>query len=88
MLDGLMGLPVNTRRRLAKALETGLLGPPYSDGMLRSVLGIRDSDTSVFAAVRELEELGISGSAAAAWITALDNARDLRSACPRYQKGV
>ena len=72
MLDGLVGLPINIRRRLAKALETGLLGPPYSDAMLRSVLGIRDSDTSVFAAVRELEELGISGPAAAAWITALD----------------
>ena len=80
MRDGLVGLPINIRRRLAKALETGLLRPPYSDAMLRSVLGIRDSDTSVFAAVRELEELGISGPAAAAWITALD---DVTSKIPK-----
>ena len=70
MVDSLVGLQVNIRSHPAKALETGLLAPPCSDGMLRSVFGIRDKDTSVFAAVRKLEELGISGSAVAAKLLA------------------
>ena len=74
MIDALLGLPAHVRRRLAGALEAGLLAVPYSAASLRSVLGMPNDGEEIVAALLELERLGISGPAAAAWIRTVDEA--------------
>lgn len=71
-IEALLDLPVHLRKRLASALESGLLSPPCSLGSLRSALGLRDGGEEVREALAELERLGISGRAAGAWIRGLD----------------
>jgi phosphatidylserine/phosphatidylglycerophosphate/cardiolipin synthase-like enzyme len=73
MIDMLLELPEHIRKRLVAALESKLLESPYSPGSLRSVLGIRDECESVSGALLDLERLGISGPAAAAWIKTADS---------------
>lgn len=73
MIDALLGQPADRRKRLASALETGLLAPPYTPSSLRSVLGSADGE-AVVTALTELERLGITGPAAAAWIRTVDAA--------------
>ena len=72
MIDTLLSLPSHLRERLASALETALLAPPYSDTSLRSVLGNLEGIEAVIEALRELERLGISGRGAAAWLRAVE----------------
>jgi len=74
MIDDLLILPDYLRKRLASALESGLLAPPYAAAALRSILGIRESGEKLAGALLELERRGISGQAAAAWIHAVDEA--------------
>ena len=74
MIDALLDLPHHLRKRLASALDAGLLAPPHSAATLRSVLGLRDGGEDVVEAVLELERLGISGPAAAAWIRTVEEA--------------
>jgi len=73
MTDALLDLPDHVRKRLASALESGLLSPPYSATSVRSVLGIRN-DEDIVQALLELARLGIHGPAAAAWIRTVDKA--------------
>jgi phosphatidylserine/phosphatidylglycerophosphate/cardiolipin synthase-like enzyme len=68
VIDTLVDLPTHLRSRLATALDAGLLGPPYAIAALRSVLGLREGGEAVAEALRHLEQLGIAGRAAAAWI--------------------
>jgi phosphatidylserine/phosphatidylglycerophosphate/cardiolipin synthase-like enzyme len=63
-----------TCKRLASALESRLFAAPYSATSLRSVLGIREGGEDVVGAVLELERLGVSGPAAAAWIRTVEEA--------------
>jgi len=74
MIDALLDLPDHLRKRLASALDSGNLAPPYPAAMLRSVLGIREGGEDVVGAVLELERLGVSGPAAAAWIRTVEKA--------------
>ncbi len=74
MIEALVGLPAHLRKRLASALESGLLTPPYSTMSLQSVLGSREGDEDLLGALRELEQMGISGLAAAAWIRTVEEA--------------
>ncbi|MCK4302886.1 MAG: DISARM system phospholipase D-like protein DrmC [Candidatus Eisenbacteria sp.] len=74
MTDALLTLPAHLRRRLVQALESGLLAMPCSEVALRSALGLREGGEAVVAALGELEELGVAGPAAAAWIRALEDA--------------
>lgn len=73
MTDDLLDLPDHVRKRLASALESGLLSPPYSATSVRSVLGTRE-DENILRGLLDLAQLGISGPAAAAWIRAVDKA--------------
>jgi len=73
MTDKLLDLPDHVRKRLAGALESGLLSPPYSATSIRSVLGIIESQ-DMLQALFDLSQLGISGPAAAAWIRTVDKA--------------
>ena len=72
MIGALFDLPAHLRKRLASALDSGLLAAPYSAASLRSVLEIRESGEEVVDALLELGRLGISGPAAAAWIRTTD----------------
>ena len=74
MLDALLTLPAHLRRRLAGALESGLLVTPYSPASVRSVLGLREGSEDVVVAMGALERMGISGPASAAWIRTVEKA--------------
>lgn len=74
MTQALLTLPSHLRQRLAKALESGLLSPPWSETRLRSALGLREGGKEVLEALNELEQLGVSGRAAAVWIRSLEEA--------------
>ena len=78
-MNALLGLPTNLRERLASALRTGVLGPPYSSVALRAALGDSTSRPGVREALQELHEMGVSGSAAAAWIKAASDAIEARA---------
>jgi hypothetical protein len=72
MIDALLDLPSHLRHRLSRAIESGLLAGPLSAASMPSVLGIQKGGEDVIGALRELERLGISGSAAAAWIRTIE----------------
>lgn len=72
MTGALIGLPSHVRRRLAGALESGLLAPPFNPASLRSTVGF--SSEAVVLALREWERLGVSGRAGAAWLRSLEEA--------------
>src|SRR3990172_663298 len=74
MIDAFLDLPAHLRKRLASALESGLLGTPASAASLRAVLRVRAGGEDIAAALLELERLGISGSATAAWIRTVEEA--------------
>ncbi len=73
MTDRLLDLPDHIRKRLAGALGSGLLVPPYSPASVRSVLGIGEC-RDILQALLDLGQLGIAGPAAAAWIRTVDKA--------------
>ena len=74
MIDALLDLPDHLRKRLASALDSGFLSPPYSIAALRSVLGIKEGGESVVETLIELERLGVCGAATAAWIRTVEEA--------------
>lgn len=67
-MNELLGLPANLRQRIASGLATGTLRPPYPIITLRSVLGESVDRPRVREALLELDALGLTGRAAAAWI--------------------
>ncbi len=74
MIKALAYLPAHLRKRLCSALEAGLLSSPYSGKSLVSVLGTEVGEFGIAGALLELEQLGISGQAAAAWVRTVDEA--------------
>lgn len=72
MIDALIALPSALRRRLAQALDSELLSPPYTLASLRSTVGIEDE--GVLDALREWERLQVSGKAGAVWLRSLEAA--------------
>ena len=80
MIDALLDMPSHLRKRLASALDAGLLATPLSAASLRSVLGSQEGGEDVVGALFALERLGISGPAAAAWIR---TAEEVSSRVPR-----
>src|SRR5262245_49086703 len=74
MIDALLDMPAHLRKRVARALEAALLVTPYSAGSVRSVLGLREGGEDIVSALVALERLGISGSAAAAWMRTIEQA--------------
>jgi cardiolipin synthase len=65
MIEALLELPANLRERLARALEAGLLGPPYSETALRAALNATEGVGRACKALRQLADRGISGPAVA-----------------------
>ena len=71
MIEALTSLPRHLRERLVSALDSGLLPPSCSAAAVRSVLGLRAGGEQLLAGLTELERMGISGPAAAAWLRAV-----------------
>jgi len=71
MTGALFALPAHVRRRLAGALESGMLAAPYSAGAVGTALGVSDG-TDIVGALTELDRNGITGAAAAAWIRSVE----------------
>ena len=74
MTGALFALPAHLRRRLADALDAGVLGVPSTLSSLQSVLGVREGGKEVIAALTELMGMGMSGPACAAWIRTVEEA--------------
>jgi phosphatidylserine/phosphatidylglycerophosphate/cardiolipin synthase-like enzyme len=74
MSNMLLDLPSHLRDRLVSALESGLLGPSPTLASLCSVLGNRENAEDITTFLVELGRLGISGSAAAAWLRTVERA--------------
>lgn len=70
----LLALPAHLRRRLAGALDAGLLAAPFSAATVRSALGLRDGAGAVAEALEAWSRLGVSAAAAAEWLRSLDQA--------------
>jgi len=74
MIEALLDLPVNLRKRLAAALDSGLLAVPSPLASVRAVLGIGERAEVVVGVLAELERMGVPGPAAAAWLRSLEAA--------------
>jgi phosphatidylserine/phosphatidylglycerophosphate/cardiolipin synthase-like enzyme len=74
MIDITRDVPSHIRKRLVAALETGLVTPPYESASMRRALAVSEGCDGIIATLCELERLGISGLAAAAWIRTVDDA--------------
>lgn len=74
MIDALLELPTHLRRRLAGALESGIVGTPYSPASLRSVLDLREGAEKVVEALDQLDRMGIRGAVSGAWIRTVEEA--------------
>ena len=68
----LLALPAHLRRRLADALDAGVLTVPSSLASLQSVLGVQVGGEDVVAALAALMRMGMSGPACAAWIRTVE----------------
>ncbi|MEX2555584.1 MAG: DISARM system phospholipase D-like protein DrmC [Actinomycetota bacterium] len=68
----IIDLPPHLKKRLAGALDSGMLTEPFAPGAVRSVLGVSEGIDDVCAALLELTKLGIMGRAAGAWIRTVD----------------
>ena len=74
MTQALLSLPSHLRKRLAAALESGMLAAGASASAVRSALGMREGGEEIAEALADLERLGITGPASGAWIRAVDEA--------------
>lgn len=74
MTDAVLELPAHLRRRLASALESGLLAPPYSAVSLRAVVGLGENAEAIVALLDQLATVGISGAGAALWVRSVEGA--------------
>ena len=70
--DGIMALPQHLRGRLASALEAGTLRSSSSVFALRAALGLRNGGNDVLADLTDLDRIGVSGRAAAAWLRTVE----------------
>lgn len=72
MTQALLDLPTHLRRRLAQALESGVLAAPFTAHALRRVLGVGEVAVGLIAALERWEALGVSGPAKAEWLRSLE----------------
>ncbi|WP_420618554.1 DISARM system phospholipase D-like protein DrmC [Candidatus Poriferisocius sp.] len=69
-------IPAHIRRRLAAALENGLLPETPTPITLESVLGLRHGAEQITSDLEALARLGIRGKAASGWIRTIEQAID------------
>lgn len=72
MTRALFDLPAHLRRRLAQALESGVLAAPFTPQSLRRVLGLGEVAVGLIVALERWEGLGVAGPAKAEWLRSLE----------------
>ena len=72
MSDVVLDLPPHLRRRLAGALETGLLDPFSSLAAVRAVVGSRERADDVVLALEQFRKMGLSGPAGSTWMQSIE----------------
>jgi phosphatidylserine/phosphatidylglycerophosphate/cardiolipin synthase-like enzyme len=72
MMEALRNIPPHLRKRLASALESRLLAPPYTITSVRAVLGEWEGVEPLIGDLLEMDRLGVPGPAAAVWIRMAD----------------
>ena len=70
VIDTLLEIPSHVRGRLASALESGLLAPPWTAMAIRATVG-GGCEEPILEVLREWERLGVSPVAGAAWLQSL-----------------
>lgn len=65
MIDPLLALPAHLRERLARALDSGQVEPPYGRGSVRAALNSSEQIEAICAALTRLGERGVPGPAIA-----------------------
>jgi len=73
-VDAIVGMPVHLRRRLASALRTGSLVPPYDVMAVTFAIGTSDGADAVAAELAGMDREGLSGSGAAGVLERIDMA--------------
>ena len=72
MTEALLALPAHLRKRLAQALDLGMLAPPYGTSAVVAALRGASDGKLVAGALAELHGLGVSGRGCAAWLRGID----------------
>ena len=70
VIDTLLDIPSHVRGRLASALESGLLAPPWTAMAIRAAVG-GGCEEPILHVLREWDRLGVSPVAGAAWLKSL-----------------
>ncbi len=71
MIEPLLALPAHLRERLAAALETGTISPPFADASLRAVLGPSVDLEPVRRALCGMGGAPVAGAWLACWLRGL-----------------
>ena len=70
VIETLLEIPSHVRGRLASALESGMLVPPWTTMAVRATVG-GGYDEPILHVLQEWERLGVSPAAGAAWLKSL-----------------
>ena len=82
VIDTLLDIPSHVRGRLASALESGLLAPPWTAMAIRAAVG-GGCEEPILHVLQEWERLGVSPVAGAAWLKSLRLA-EARTSAPDF----
>ena len=80
MTEVLLALPAHLRKRLERALDTGMVAPPYRPAAVDAAVGGASESEAVAKALAELHSLGVSGRGCAAWLRGFDQVASRRAA--------
>lgn len=74
MSNPALDLPTHVRRRLAGALESGLLDLSSSRSVVQAVLGAAADAEEVLLALQQFRQMGLSAPASSTWIKSAESA--------------
>ena len=80
MTEVLLALPAHLRKRLERALDAGMVAPPYRPAAVDAAVGGASESEAVAKALDELHRLGVSGRGCAAWLRGFDHVASRRTA--------
>ncbi len=79
MTEALLALPTHLRKRLAQALDSGMLAPPYAPAAVNAAVGGAPDGEAVAWALGELHDLAVSGRGCAAWLRGFEQVASRRT---------
>ena len=80
MTEVLLALPAHLRKRLERALDTGMVAPPYRPAAVDAAVGGASESEAMAKALSELHSLGVSGRGCAAWLRGFGHVASRRAA--------